>query len=252
MIKFFRKIRYDLMEKNKTGKYFKYAIGEIVLVVIGILIALSINNWNQDRLDKLQAIGYLKNLAEDLKSDTIQYNLNIKSYESQIANNSIPLLNDDYKLLEVDSIVVLISGYWAINRTSDQTFEKIKNAGLIELLGTEEINKAVNDYYNLDITLYDYFIEWDKKYTDKDIDFWFRNSNFESAFPKRNFSMKSLPFKGSTAKRKEDLIKLIESTEGRNNLRNAILRDEYGINAINIAKSAAKNLLELIDKELNK
>tara|TARA_R110002051_G_scaffold313163_1_gene388974 strand:- start:6431 stop:6565 length:135 start_codon:yes stop_codon:yes gene_type:complete len=44
MIKFFRKIRYDLMGKNKTGKYFKYAIGEIVLVVIGILIALSINN----------------------------------------------------------------------------------------------------------------------------------------------------------------------------------------------------------------
>ena len=47
MIKLFRKIRYDLMEKNKTGKYLKYAIGEIVLVVIGILIALSINNWNE-------------------------------------------------------------------------------------------------------------------------------------------------------------------------------------------------------------
>ena len=51
MIKFFRKIRYDLMEKNKTGKYFKYAIGEIVLVVIGILIALQINNFNEQRKD---------------------------------------------------------------------------------------------------------------------------------------------------------------------------------------------------------
>ena len=49
MIKFFRKIRYNLMKHNKTGKYFKYAIGEIVLVVIGILIALSINNWNEQR-----------------------------------------------------------------------------------------------------------------------------------------------------------------------------------------------------------
>ena len=44
MIKFFRRIRYNLMEKNKTGKYLKYAIGEIVLVVIGILIAVSINS----------------------------------------------------------------------------------------------------------------------------------------------------------------------------------------------------------------
>ena len=50
MIKFFRKIRQNLLSEGKTGKYLKYAIGEIVLVVIGILIALSINNWNQDRI----------------------------------------------------------------------------------------------------------------------------------------------------------------------------------------------------------
>ena len=49
MRKIFRKIRYDLMKKNKTGKYLKYAIGEIVLVVIGILIALQINNWNENK-----------------------------------------------------------------------------------------------------------------------------------------------------------------------------------------------------------
>jgi len=51
--------------ENKTGKYFKYAIGEIVLVVIGILIALSINNWNEARKEKIQEIkilGELKNL----------------------------------------------------------------------------------------------------------------------------------------------------------------------------------------------
>ncbi len=52
MIKFFRKIRYKLMSENKTGRYFKYAIGEIILVVIGILIALQINNWNLDQQDR--------------------------------------------------------------------------------------------------------------------------------------------------------------------------------------------------------
>jgi len=46
MIKFFKKIRFDLMDKNKTGKYLKYAIGEINLVVIGILIALQLNIGN--------------------------------------------------------------------------------------------------------------------------------------------------------------------------------------------------------------
>jgi hypothetical protein len=62
MIKFFRKIRYDLMEKNKTGKYFKYAIGEIILVVVGILIALQINNWNEKRKIKTEEKELITNL----------------------------------------------------------------------------------------------------------------------------------------------------------------------------------------------
>ena len=49
MLNFFRKIRYNLIESGKSTRYFKYAIGEIILVVIGILIALSINNWNEER-----------------------------------------------------------------------------------------------------------------------------------------------------------------------------------------------------------
>jgi hypothetical protein len=49
MIKLFKKIRQNLLLENKTSKYFKYAIGEIVLVVIGILIALQINNWNENK-----------------------------------------------------------------------------------------------------------------------------------------------------------------------------------------------------------
>ena len=67
MIKFFRKIRYDLMEKNKTGKYFKYAIGEIILVVIGILIALQINNWNENRKNRVTEADYYCRILDDFK-----------------------------------------------------------------------------------------------------------------------------------------------------------------------------------------
>jgi hypothetical protein len=73
MIKFFRKIRFDLMEKNKTGKYLKYAIGEIVLVVIGILIALSINNWNESRKDSISELTALKDLRQEFSKNTIVF-----------------------------------------------------------------------------------------------------------------------------------------------------------------------------------
>ena len=93
MIKFFRRIRFDLMEKNKTGKYLKYAIGEIVLVVIGILIALSINSWNQNRLDQLDKKEILSKLHIEFqvnKKILQDYKLtNEKSMNSNIALMSL-------------------------------------------------------------------------------------------------------------------------------------------------------------------
>ena len=65
MIKFFRTIRYDLLKENRIGKYIKYALGEIILVVIGILIALSINNWNESR----KSAQFEQDVLVDLKDE---------------------------------------------------------------------------------------------------------------------------------------------------------------------------------------
>jgi len=71
MIKFFRKIRQRLLSENKTGTYLKYAVGEIVLVVIGILIALQINNWNENS----KRIRLEQEILSNLKQD-FEYNRN--------------------------------------------------------------------------------------------------------------------------------------------------------------------------------
>ncbi|MFT5762098.1 MAG: hypothetical protein ACI8WA_001222, partial [Polaribacter sp.] len=78
MIKFFRKIRYDLMEKNKTGKYLKYAIGEIILVVVGILIALQINNWNAEKKTAITELKILEVMQKNLNSDLRDIDINIQ------------------------------------------------------------------------------------------------------------------------------------------------------------------------------
>ena len=74
MITFFRKIRYKLAADNQFVKYSRYAIGEIVLVVIGILIALQINNWNEKRRTILRESSYLRNLQIDLEEDSLLLN----------------------------------------------------------------------------------------------------------------------------------------------------------------------------------
>ena len=71
MLRFFRQIRQRLLTDNKFSKYLLYAIGEILLVVIGILIALQINNWNEQRKDNQTVIQLYHNLESSLKTDSL-------------------------------------------------------------------------------------------------------------------------------------------------------------------------------------
>ena len=82
MIKIFRKIRQNLLMENKTSKYFKYAIGEILLVVIGILIALQINNWNEKRLKQEQLISVYERTLTDIDNNIQELSANLDYYNS--------------------------------------------------------------------------------------------------------------------------------------------------------------------------
>jgi len=100
MIKFFRKIRQNVLSEGNTGKYLKYAIGEIVLVVIGILIALQINNWNEERKLNNRINSVFTIIKSDLISDieTIDKVVNSAAYKDSIIKKvlSKDLTYDDY------------------------------------------------------------------------------------------------------------------------------------------------------------
>jgi len=84
MIKFFKKIRQKLISENKIGIYLKYAIGEVFLVVFGILIALSINNWNANQKDETETLNYLTNLIEALNDDITSFKTNISFNKTRL------------------------------------------------------------------------------------------------------------------------------------------------------------------------
>ena len=77
MLTFFRRIRKGLVDGGKTRRYLVYAVGEVALVVIGILIALQINNWNEGRKTKVLRNEYLQNIKNDIIADTISINATI-------------------------------------------------------------------------------------------------------------------------------------------------------------------------------
>ena len=73
MINVFNKIRKQLLDENKTGRYLKYAIGEIVLVMIGILLALQVNNWNQNRALKKEELKIMKSLHQEFSENLVKF-----------------------------------------------------------------------------------------------------------------------------------------------------------------------------------
>ena len=166
MLKFFRKIRYDLMEKNKTGKYLKYAIGEIVLVVIGILIALSLNNWKEDLDNRGEENRILSGLKQEFEANLLEVKRNIELNTSTV-ESSIDLIN----LLRtenpftntryVDSLLYVVYQFGSFDAQSGLIDEVISSGKLSIINDTELRNKLTSFSGILDNAEEDYKIRMD-------------------------------------------------------------------------------------------
>ena len=154
MIKFFRKIRYNLMEQNKTGKYFKYAIGEIVLVVMGILIALSINNWNEERKRTSQEHKILLSLKADFLESKKRL-LTTMDMQNKVIRRSSALIqiHEGKKPLPItDSIKVYVQyGAFSWYRAELVTgaYDALINTGNSELIKNDELIKMLAEYFSI-------------------------------------------------------------------------------------------------------
>ncbi len=151
MIKFFRKIRQTLLSENKLGKYLLYAIGEIFLVVIGILLALGINNWNQDKKDQKLEEQYYCRLLEDVKQDYKNYNNSIDLLNDKISTNNtlIQKLLDPKMPLDSISPYILNTIKYSIRDVSAITdaFEDIKSSGNLNIIKDFSIKNKLTSYY---------------------------------------------------------------------------------------------------------
>jgi hypothetical protein len=138
--------------ENKTGKYFKYAIGEIVLVVIGILIALSINNWNNDKKDKQAELKYLNQIRKSLQENNLILKERIVNDErtlkfgEQLYNHfkTKKELNDSIKRV----LVVLLNDQMISFNIA--AFENLKNDGL-SFISNDDLKFEIINIYDKEL-----------------------------------------------------------------------------------------------------
>jgi len=147
MIKFFRQIRFDLIEKDKTGKYLKYAVGEILLVVIGILIALQINqNAENNKMDLTRNEYYIQ-LLEDLNKDKQFINETIVHFQNEDAAYSEYLRtyeNTELSPQQIYDNLMNLSIYSTGISFNSNTIESLRSSGEIILIPLSIRNKLID------------------------------------------------------------------------------------------------------------
>jgi hypothetical protein len=153
MIKFFRKIRQQLLADRRISKYLLYATGEIVLVVIGILIALQVNNWNEHRKDQIAVRNMLANLLDEIIQDSASIN-EVYQFEKHVSLKAAEILyethSNDAEISPDDSAVAKSFRYATfapVLNFNKNSYEELSNSNLIGQLGSTTLKSALLAYY---------------------------------------------------------------------------------------------------------
>ena len=151
-MKFFRRVRHKLILDNKKIQYLKYALGEIILVVIGILIALQINNWNQSKKDKISLNEYLIKIKSHTKED-IQQLEELSKGRKQIAEFCKKARNSILTKTENDNLLLFkISGSAFVDfyfKPNSSGYESLKNSEYYGKINNTKLDSLLGKYHGL-------------------------------------------------------------------------------------------------------
>lgn len=215
MIKFFRKIRYNLMSENKAGKYFKYAVGEILLVVIGILIALQINNWNEERNNQATLKQFLMEFREELKLNIQDFKFSIKEIDEQRRQKDNLLKNKRLDTMPIDTLEKHIETRYVVIGHNPALLRRFENAQIANYGKYDSIFIELQEFYGFVMPEYKLVTQSHNESVNQENDFWiYSQQTFELKLRNGEDALLS-----DSITRKKEFIKLIQSTTLRNMLK---------------------------------
>lgn len=241
---------------NKTGKYLKYAIGEIILVVIGILIALQINNWNESRKDFAKSKNYLSEIRKDLVGDTIAFNRSIKSISASIDLGEWALNRIHDNTSPIDSLWMSFDGTYWDTSINDRTFQRVQNVGDSKFTGFESITDEINNYYGITKRRVEYKTSWDEKEVSenqsymRDLEKYIEIDEYRMNMDGAGTLEKTFSIRQDSLEHVRMMIDFANSTRGRNHFKNNYVRHSRLLNIFKEVKETAAELIIKINKEL--
>mgnify|MGYP001628268010 FL=1 len=203
----FKKIRKQLIEKDKLKNYIFYAIGEIVLVVISILIALTVNNKNETQKRTALAKEFITEIRYDIVMDTAVFGQAIRQIDT-IAKYKLKWLKnhrlDTLSIYELEAMT--LSQYFNIKMNTG-AYNRMKESNIWTLQEYQKLYEQISDYYNFNKTYLDNFNQWEAISHEKEADFWNNQNVFELQF----YTGDSIPVFQNATERKAQLVNILNS-----------------------------------------
>jgi len=242
MIKFFRHIRKSLLMENKTGKYFKYAIGEIILVMIGILLALQVNNWNENRLAKLEEKSILSNLNQEFlqNKEALKNDLKVsdEAYQSGlIIMDLIGKSRTELESINTDSILYKTVEYNSFN-PSENALSDLLQSGRLQILQNEKLKDLLYQWTRILKRTVENFEGFDNKI-----------ENDVLTYLTTHHSLKDIDYYGtlkwkSKSVLKIDKLKIFEDIEYENLMDDALYRLLNYLDNLKEAQAIIDNIIQ--------
>lgn len=168
MIKFFRHIRHRLVFESKFSRYLLYAIGEIILVVIGILIALQVNNWNEKRNDEVEVATYLEQIEAELDIDIQALDSRIEKVD-RIIDYLNKLDSGKYDDLDLNRLFHFLSRNLT-TLENGHSFKKLRESGKTDRIEESQILDQLQSYYLNDRHRFNELASFHKKFVSENIE----------------------------------------------------------------------------------
>lgn len=245
MIKFFRRIRQQLLSENKFSKYLLYAVGEILLVVIGILIALQVNNWQQEKNEKLKEYIILEQLKEDFETNDLLIKNGIKEHQQHI-NRQLLFIKNTGQNVDIPDKSELQEMFYIENATVDLVFggeKSVISYERLDILKNNELKKHLSSFPSI-LTTYKVNENLNKDLRWAQMELYSKYFSLAANDPSLSEYLKS-PYPSNT----------INWLEDRQNQNVATMRywviQNYCIPELRAIQAQNQKILEMINSELN-
>ena len=247
MIKFFRHIRRNLITQNKMSKYFKYAIGEILLVMVGILLALQVNNWNEKQNQETTFKQFLVEFKEELKLNIRDFKDEITRFDKQVAQKNNILTNKRLDTIALDTLESHITTRYIQSGYNPSLLKRLENAQITDFGNYDSIFTGIQEFYGFEWPKFEITKNWHNSEVDREDAYWRHAQNSYEL----KLSSGDDTFIQDSATRKNELIKLIQTPLVRNMLKADYDRKKLIKLQIEYHIQSAERYLKQIESVLN-